>query len=248
MSSFGFRLCLMVALLLPCARPIRATTLTFNACGGGTGTALEGPRCRYATINQDYGDRVTGPSMNGGLMQYGQYGEGWTPNVTVSYGPVGAAIRGWDNNYAGLWTVIWVQDDPGVLTIRMTADPGYQALFHGWRIGGYIFNEGPWPLVIGALSVMNEHQTVLWSQSNVPVTQAGPLYFEFAQPLASGDGGCIEFTMDVRNLPVGAYNRESIGIDQVRFGQRESANPEAASWTLVLPGIAALVYARWRRK
>lgn len=206
--------------------PVQGTVLTFNACGGGLGTALEGDRCRYANINQDYGDRVTGPSMNGGRLQYGQLGEGWTPNVTVAYGPDGSAIHGWDNNYAGLWTVIWTEDRSGQLAITMTADPGYQVSFYGLRIGGYVFNPGPWPLVIGSLSLTSSDSGLLWSQTNVNVTQDGPIIFDFQNPYLSGSGGSLTFLMDVTNLPTGNANRESIGIDLVRFGQGAALSNE----------------------
>jgi hypothetical protein len=240
------------------ALPLQATVLTFNVCGGGTGTAVEGNRCRYATINQAYGDRVTGPSMNGGRMQYGQEGEGWTPNVTVTYGPDGSAIRGWDNNYAGLWTVIWTEDRSGQLSIRMTADPGYQVSFFGLRIGGYIFNEGPWPLVIGSLSLTDSSGATLWSQSNTPITKSGPLLLSFTEPYRSANGGWLEFMMDVRNLPVGNANRESIGIDLVRFGQSVSPssgiekalieNPEPGTLGLMLLGAGGLAMQSLRRR
>ena len=235
--------------------PVRATVLTFNVCGGGAGTAVEGNRCRYATINQAYGDRVTGPSMNGGRMQYGQDGEGWTPNIAVDYGPDGSAIRGWDNNYAGLWTVIWAEDRSGQLSIRMTADPGYQVSFHGLRLGGYIFNQGPWPLVIGSLSLTDNNGATLWNQANTPITQSGPVMISFPTPFISESGGWLEFMMDVRNLPIGNANRESIGIDLVRFGQVSSSsnqlqdisNPEPGSLSLMLLGAGGLAVQLLRR-
>ena len=238
------------------AIPAHATVLTFNACGGGAGTAVEGNRCRYATINPLYGDNVTGPSMNGGRMQYGESGEGWTPNVSVDYGPDSSAIRGWDNNYAGLWTVLWTEDRSGQLTLRMTAEPGYQVAFFGLRIGGYIFNQGPWPLVIGSLALTDSGGGTPWSASNVPITQDGPYSIWFGTPLLSAAGGWIEFQMDVRNLPTGNANRESIGIDLVQFGQivagstqtltatqyrdAAAAVPEPGTMPLLLLGMAAI--------
>lgn len=233
-------------LILSASLPSSATVLTFNVCGGGTGTAVEGNRCRYATINQDYGDRVTGASMNGGRMQYGEEGEGWTPNITTTYGPDGTAIRGWDNNYAGLWTVIWTEDRSGLLSIRFTADPGHRALFYGLRVGAYIFNGGPWPLVVGSLSVTNDTGATLWSQTNLALDQSDPFTLAFASPLMSGSGGWIEFLMDVRNLPVGNANRESIGVDLVRFGQ--ISNPEPGTMSMMLLGGAGLAFHLLRKR
>lgn len=228
--------------------PLPATVLTFNACGGGVGTAVEGNRCRYATINQNYGDRVTGPSMNGGRMQYGEEGEGWTPNILTSYGPDATAIHGWDNNYAGLWTVIWPEEKSGLLSIRFTADPGYRATFYGFRMAGYVFNGGPWPLTVGEVSVTNDKGTKLWSQTNISLDQVSPYILALQSPLVSSNGGWLELTIDVRNLPVGNFNRESVGLDLVRYGQTSDlgqgrpagANPEGGSMSLILLGAQGM--------
>ena len=82
----------------------------------------------------------------------------------------------------------------------------------------------------------------------------------------SSSGGWLEFQMDVRNLPIGNANRESIGIDLVQFGQivagsnqiltatpysdtQAAAVPEPATMHLLLFGTAALgLLARWRAR
>jgi hypothetical protein len=113
--------------------------------------------------------------------------------------------------------------------------------------------------VIGSLSLESSSGSTLWSQSNTPITQSGPLILAFDTPWLSEGGGWLSFVMDVRNLPTGNANRESIGIDLVQFGQVSQAVsttvftqadvagvPEPGTWALMLLGAGGIALRRRR--
>ena len=85
-------------------------------------------------LNQNYGDNITATTM--GNFSYGSV-QGFTPNVTVSYGPNSPQL--WTNQFGNLTNVLISSlPDPQPLTLTFTADPGFNVrLTHSTSLDGH---------------------------------------------------------------------------------------------------------------
>ena len=212
----------------------------------------------------DYGDRVTSTSMSHGTSTYG-YGvgaEGFTPNVTMDFGPFSLLSGGpelWRYDYGDLTRVMYqgsrgsVGTNYNVLQIVIKADPFYDAILYGFDLGGWnqtdyqidavvVYDGIPFPF----LTPTND----IYKATIVNVNGSGPSHttFDCGAGLRAHE---IWITIDANNL---GDVSEYIGIDNIRFGQVERTDgtsgeaPEASS-ILIWGGIAACsaIYARRRR-
>jgi len=172
-------------------------------------------------VPQDYGDRVTGFSQNvpGGVFTYGNLGEGFTPNVTVSYGPNPESASVWWDSYGDLSHVIFT-NVRGYIDLTFVADPGYLVKLHGFDLGGWHL----WDYTIGSIAIIDGARNEFFNQSFVYVEGdlTGPphSHFEFDNIQAS----TLILHIDVTNLFTYYMN---IGLDNVRFSQLE-AEPGAS--------------------
>lgn len=170
-------------------------------------------------VDAAYGDRVSATAQDGFL--YGA-GGGFTPNVTVDYGPWDLSdLRRWTTGYGDLEGVLYdEQDGRGYLEVRFAADAGWRTRLEGfdmaaWRVGGSI----------RFVRVWNGAGDILFEQTDVDVPTTGHLHFAFDPPL---EGRWLTIAFDAGNL--GTYS-DNIGIDNVRFGQGESPTAvEPESW------------------
>jgi MYXO-CTERM domain-containing protein len=221
-----------------------ATILLFDQARDATSHTIVEPTTSGASVEQDYGDRVTGSpqSVLGGQFTYGNGGEGFTPNVLVDYfvdsPPLGIGVSLWNDEYGDLTNVVFGNQTSNNLNIQLTADAGFDVLLYHFDLAGW-FNTD---YTINSVRVLGGGAT-LFSQSNVLVEGnfTGPRHtsFDFATPL-SGPQLLIE--IDRGNLPSGM--RDNIGIDNVRFGQDPPVasveSPEPSTGLLLALGLIAL--------
>ncbi|MBM4262184.1 MAG: hypothetical protein FJ145_12235 [Deltaproteobacteria bacterium] len=194
-----------------------ATQLTFEQIrsGGVVYSAFND-----GVVPQDYGDRVTGLTQNvpGGVFTYGNLGEGFTPNIEISYGPYPESASVWWDTFGDLSHVLW-NNVRASFQITLVADPGYLAQLHGFDLAG-------WPnsdYSIGGIEILDGNGSLLFSQANVHVEGDlnGPRHshFEFAELRAE----TLLIHIDATNLYSYYLN---IGFDNLRFSQlRAGPNP-----------------------
>ncbi|BAU49215.1 hypothetical protein SVA_2667 [Sulfurifustis variabilis] len=195
----------------------RATVLTFDETRSATGSTVI-PTTSGSSVQQDYGDNVTGSSMDvtGGQFTYGNDGEGFTPNVVVDYSS-GTAVSLWTTQYGDLTNVAFANSLPGTtpnaLNVLLTADPGYEVQLYHFDLAGWSNTD----YVIDGVSVFGD-SLALYSQADVLVQGdiVGPRHtaFDFATPLSAQQ---LLIEIDFGNLAGGF--QDNIGIDNIRFGQ-----------------------------
>jgi hypothetical protein len=221
-----------------------ATILTFDTDTSQPFTNLN--------MDQGYGDRVTALTM--GKFSYGiGFGDGLTPNVTVSYAGATpgatAALTRWSADYGDLVNVLENEaDGDTLLRILFTADAGYQVKLFGFDLAG-------WPdsdYTIPGLTVTSGDFT-LYSAANVFVEGTnGHSSFDFGPAGLVGES--IAINIDLTGLGGASDN---IGIDNIRFGQSPpgvlidqppSTVPEPATWAAMLLGFLTIGAAARRRR
>jgi hypothetical protein len=164
-----------------------------------------------SVVPQSYGDRVTNTSQGG--FRYGSAG-GFTPNVTVVYGPVAADVARWGEGYGDLRNVIYREEEgAGVLEVKLTADPGFDVGLRAFDLAGYQRSDH----VINSVTVRDAAGKTLFSRTQVKVEgdAVGPQHstFAFAAPLTSS---ALVIRVDSRNL--GALG-DDVGMDNICFSQ-----------------------------
>jgi hypothetical protein len=200
-------------------------------------------------VPQDYGDRVAGTvqAVPGGQFTYDEAGEGFTPNVVAEYFATGGTganqVSLWHENYGDLINVVFGNQNSGTLTVRLTADAGFDAQLYHFDLGGWSNAD----FTVGEVRVRDAVTTV-FSASNVLVEGDfdGPRHtsFDFPLPL-SGSELLIE--IDYSNLP--GNQQDNIGIDNIRFGQDPPGRvPEPSASCLICICLCAFCAHRRRRR
>jgi hypothetical protein len=239
------RVALTLALMLTAAAPASASVLTFDIFDPAYNLSEDFPE--GFEIRQEYGDRVNSPSQNLGTMtlQYGVGAEGYTPHVTVNYGPQSIFTGGpslWRYDYGDLTRVLYQGStftgfgfDYDYLTIRFEADPFYDVTLYEFDLGGWNQTDR----VINGVAVYDGEFNGFFPELNrlffdddVTVAGAGPAHtnISFGTPLK---GHVLTILIDANNL---GPDSELIGIDNIRFG--EELRPDGTSG--VVPEASAL--------
>lgn len=220
-----------LAALLLADKPAKATQLLFEQIrsGGVVYSAFND-----GVVPQDYGDRVTALTQNvpGGIFTYGNLGEGFTPNVQISYGPYPESASLWWDTFGDLSHVLW-NNVRAPFQITLVADPGYLVQLHGFDLAG-------WPnydYTIGGIEVLDGDGNLLFSQTNVHVEGDfdGPRHSHFEFPALQASTLLIH--IDATNLYSYYLN---IGFDNLRFSQL-AASPNPAPELTPEPSTAALL-------
>lgn len=207
-------------------------------------------------VDQQYGDRVTSASQTIGptTFEYGENGEGFTPNVVVEYGP-GSILTGgpslWRYDYGDLVRVLYQGSTVGngtnynYLLITLRADFGYDALLYGFDLGGWFQSD----YEINSVSVYDAQFNGFFPELNrvfhdpgATVLGAGPTHssYVFNTPIRAN---VISILIDSNNL---GDTSEFIAIDNIRIGQDIDPDPdpapvpEPATALLMAAGLGAL--------
>lgn len=259
------------------AQPAQATILTFDITDPVRYPVSEDfPEGFGESAFTNYGDRVSGPTGSSGTAQYG-YGvgsEGYTPHVTVQYGPYSLFTGGpqlWRYDYGDLDRVMYQGSTGSVgfnydhLDIVLTGDPGFDVVLYGFDLAGWsradytidsvvVFDGIPFPFLTPTNQLATLHDVdVEGSQGHTSI--------EFATPLR---GRQLWLTINARNLGDGSLN---IGIDNLRFGEVQGTDmrdlppapledqdpgrfavPEPAPLLLLALGLAGLGLGQRRRR
>lgn len=204
------------------ASPLMATVLTFD---------VDPPVSNFENINQDYGDRVTSTTMPGNL-QYGENGEGFTPNVVVDYGPAAADPALWTTGYGNLSNILFKDADGfDYLQVTFTADPGYLVELHSWDMAAFtnVFSSDP---TINSVRVLDSEGAELLLISNPTISRTTRTSFISVNP----------FVDDLLVLEFNAGNlgglSDDIAFDNIVFAQR--LIPEPGAILLLLLGLFGL--------
>ncbi len=226
------------AAALALAGPAGATLLSFDWTRDPS-TGLVAPTVSPSDIPGDYGDNVAGPlvAVPGGSFLYTAGAEGYTPNVTVDITAGGATAtdphaRLWAQGFGDLQNVVYGLPNSQALTIRLSADAGFEAALLGFDLAGYPGTD--W--VIHAVQVL-DGTSLLFEQTDVLVLGAGSgvrhTAFEFASPLVAAE---LLLRIDYSNLA--PSRQDNIGLDNLRFAQlAPSAVPEPATPWLMAMGL-----------
>ena len=216
---------LLGSLIILCAwQPVVAgTVLTFD----------HNPAVNFERINQNYGDRVTlSPDAFGHRYRLLDDGFGATPNVQVEYG--GRLPSLWTIGYGNLVNVLFNdQDGDSELSLRLTADPGYEVGLFGFDLASFSSGGQNIPgFEIRDLA----NDTPLLSRGATFVTGTTSDEYAFAGGLFAS---AIGINIDLTGL---GSTSDNIGIDNVYFAQ-VAVNPiplPAALW-LFATAIAGML-------
>jgi hypothetical protein len=213
-----------------------ATVLTFQITQNG----FPPGHTEMATGFPDYGDRVTTTSVASGAFVYGyEEGNGFTPNVVVTYSDVTpngvgnsfhSSLGGWSDSVDYLH-----YQDNEIFIITFTPDAGYGVNLESFILD--LLDDGP----AGGLDfnwvARRDHDAgaVISSGSLLDVTSAN-------DPTASVNAshtGTVVLQMSFLN----AGNGGIVAIDDVRFTQ--FAIPEPGSLALLAGGAAMMLRRRY---
>jgi hypothetical protein len=230
------------AAILTCTGVSHATILTFDETRNATGVDVI-PTVAGATMQQDYGDYVSGSpmSVSGGEFTYGEAGEGFTPNVGVDYfTETGRPIAQWTTGYGDLINVLFASTLGGAansLYVSLSADLDFLVQLYQFDLAAWSGTD----YVIDGVTVSSE-AGILFSQANVLVEGdvSGPrrTTFGFADPLIGQE---LLIAIDFSNMLAGL--QDNIGLDNVRFGQTGLADASGPPTTVPAPeslGLMAL--------
>lgn len=201
---------------------VNASVLTFDVTGISN----------HQSISQNYGDNITATTM--GSFSYGAT-EGFTPNITVAYGDSDPAL--WIAGYGNLTNVLIEDaDNTGILTVILTADPGYEVVLHEFDVAGFdtVFATAP---TIDLVDVSNTSSSI-FNLADALISDTTSTHFDFTPTLQSSQ---LTITIDARNL--GGLN-DDIAIDNIVFSQ--VAVPEPSSTFLL--GLVSLSVALRRSR
>ncbi|GMV97970.1 MAG: hypothetical protein HRF43_18650 [Phycisphaerae bacterium] len=189
----------MSVLLLGSAVPGQATIITFDDLLGG------------GYVPGGYGDRVADSGGGTGYMQ----GNGWTPNISVSFDTLNLAthsltfggLRTWGGGYGDLYMAVWPTAESGHAGwFAFTPDPGYAVRINAFQLGGYPLRDYDGQPV----QITDSSFVVLWTgDGHVEGEEGGsPSHSDYAPNLVSS--GTVYLIYG---------NNWNIGIDWIDFDQ-----------------------------
>lgn len=224
------RLALLALLAMTWFSPAQATILTFDFQ----------PRLNQNDpIPQSYGDNVTATTM--GAFNYG-VGNGFTPNITVSYRTLlgdGSVkfndVLFWDTGYSTLVDVAIANafddgsgnGDVGYGEITFTPSGGVFVIINSFQMAAFNTAGDQLNQVV---RILDQFNNVVWGgPTDILVGQV----YTFTPGVISNGPLRLQFG-----------NSWFVGIDNINFDEASSEIPEPASLVLAGLGLAALGYLR----
>lgn len=223
--SFLFALVLSAFTL---ASSLQATVLTFKS---------NPDFADDAALPSNYGNRVAAGSVvsGGNTFQYGNFGEGFTPNVTATYDN---AANTYGSGYGALVNVVYAPG--GIFRLTLTGDTGFNVSLFSFDLAGLDAS-----YQINSVSVFSG-ATTLFTQSNVTVSGSsngtGVTSFNFG-PLTAHT---LTVQFDATNQ--GVVAQQNIGIDNIRFSQVAVPEPSVTALVTSMAGLTYLLHRRRSRK
>lgn len=215
-------------LALTAVTPTEATVLTFKS---------NPDFADDAALPANYGNRVaSGSVVSGGTTyQYGNFGEGFTPNVAATYdNPANTYGPG----YGALVNVAYAPG--GIFRLTLAGDTGFNVSLFSFDLAGLDAS-----YQINSVSVFSG-ATTLFSQSNVTVNGSsngtGVTSFNFG-PLTAHT---LTLQFDATNQ--GVVAQQNIGIDNIRFSQVAVPEPSVTALALSSAGVTYLLHRRRRAR
>ena len=204
--------CAVCAVVMGVSGSAMGTDLTFTIDGIGN----------FGNIPQDYGDRVT--MLDEGSFHYGEHGEGFTPNVEVSYTTsAGQDPSWWGTGYGDLVGIYFENTDGnGSGEIVLTADFGYEVVLYGFDMSAYgpVFSGDP---VIDAVRVRGCSSAPLFEELDASISETTRTSYDFStEPIRARE---IRIQFESGNL--GGLS-DDIAIDNIVFGQVAVSGEEIA--------------------
>jgi Ca2+-binding RTX toxin-like protein len=173
-------------------------------------------------ISQAYGDRVTTAGTGGA-----------TPNVTVTYGPVGTQAFTWETGYGDLTNVLYPGAAAGgFLDVKLTADLGFLAQLTSIDLAG----KGGRDFTIKSIQALDGRDQVLFTQNDVLVHGDGTGPAHTMVPFGSvASGRVVRLRIDASNLP--AADQDQIAIDNIQFSQAVGASASGDGFADLVMGF-----------
>lgn len=188
-----------------------------------------------SSIPVDYASRVNSDGFDVGSRGPFNLTHGATPNIAVEMFTANASrnqtanLSRWGSNYGSLVDVAYHANGQYAV-IRFTADAGYWARLHAFKMAGWPNTDRTLPLL--EIRVDN---SVVFSQTNVAITGTGFNLFSFDPSVYKG--GTVEIFFG---------NDWNVAIDDIEFSQE--LIPEPASGLMLLTGLAGLAVRLRTRK
>ena len=181
----------------------QASVLTFLIDGLGN----------FGTIPQAYGDRIV--ALDDDFYHYDEQGEGFTPNIEVSYTTSdGQDPSHWGTGYGDLVNIYFENNDGnGSGEVVLTADYGYEVVLYSFDMSAYTnaFSIDP---TIDAVRVQGCSPTPLFEQLNAVISRTTHTTYDFTASLLQAREIRVQF--ESGNL--GGLS-DDIAFDNIRFGQ-----------------------------
>lgn len=189
-----------------------------------------------------YGDRVAATAA--GDFRYGAAG-GFTPNIVTDLGPVRSTgfwdLAGWPGGYGDLQNVVRDFFGPGNVTVKLTADAGYEASIHSLDLG----SRGGVDRTIKSVRVLADG-VEKFKLTNVKVegdtVGARRTSITLPTPVV---GKVVQLLVDATNL--GTSESSEIGLDNVRIGQQLATPITLTGGVLKIEGTNSRDWASVRR-
>lgn len=201
----------------------QATILTFDVAGGVT---------NFQNMPGTYGDNVSA-LVDGLGHSYDVGAEGFTSNVSISYGTPGEDPALWTTGYGDLTNVMFNDaDGDTTFTTTFTAETGYLVDFYSfdiaWFFGSDTTVQGFKVIDVGSNQVLHSESAFTLFGGETHQT------FSFATPLQAAQ---LALVVDLTGL--GGIS-DDVGLDNIRFGQSAVVAPgipEPSTWAMMLLGF-----------
>lgn len=212
-------------LCLSAAIPAGATVLTFDGPGAG-----------YATLT-NYGSNMTGLCAGSGQAGCVSEGNGFTPDIAVSYTTIGytSYMRAWPGGYGDLLYAAYPATTGYLADVTLTPQNGVTLTLNSFDLAGYYEAD----IAGQTVEVLNSTGGILENYSGT-ILGTGPADSSYTPDITS--------TTPIQIVYGPSWDD---GIDNINFDETPataSATPEPSTWFLLLTGFGALAVLQRRAR